>query len=77
MIKGSHNSRTFIVFLQLVWEHLRLTILGFTNIIVLDNVGLHKVADILEEFPMIEPAVEIDQQQLATGPMCLLFFSAY
>ncbi|KAJ9056441.1 hypothetical protein DSO57_1033005 [Entomophthora muscae] len=48
MILGSHNSCTFLSFLQLVQEHLRRTSPGFTNIIVLDNVGLHKVADILE-----------------------------
>ncbi|KAJ9058250.1 hypothetical protein DSO57_1014289 [Entomophthora muscae] len=59
MIKGSHNSTNFLGFLQLVWEHLRCTSLGFTNVIVLDNVRLHKVADILNKFPMIEPSVEI------------------
>ncbi|KAJ9089256.1 hypothetical protein DSO57_1014802 [Entomophthora muscae] len=69
MIKGFHNTRTFIVFLQLIWEHLGLTRLGVTNIIVLVNVGLHKVADILDEFPMIETGVKIGQQQLATAHM--------
>ncbi|KAJ9065934.1 hypothetical protein DSO57_1014554 [Entomophthora muscae] len=40
MILGSHNSRTFLSFLQLVQEHLSHTSPGFTNVIVLDNVGL-------------------------------------
>ncbi|KAJ9082481.1 hypothetical protein DSO57_1004048 [Entomophthora muscae] len=39
-------------------EHLRRTSLGFINVIVLDNVGLHKVANILKESPMIEPALQ-------------------
>ena len=77
MIKGSHNSRTFPSFLQLVQDHLRCTSLGFTNVIGLDNVGLHKVADILEEVPTIETGMEISPQQLATAPMCLLFLPAY
>ncbi|KAJ9082622.1 hypothetical protein DSO57_1002568 [Entomophthora muscae] len=54
MILGFHNSRTFLSFLQLVQEHLRRTSPGFTNIIVLDNFGLHKVVDIIKEFPMID-----------------------
>ncbi|KAJ9069795.1 hypothetical protein DSO57_1014908 [Entomophthora muscae] len=73
MIKGSHNSVIFLEFLQLVWEHLRCTSPSFTNIIVLDNVGLHKVADIIKEFQVIEPGVEITSQQLATAPLCLFF----
>ncbi|KAJ9065364.1 hypothetical protein DSO57_1020361 [Entomophthora muscae] len=59
---SSHNSRTFLSFLQLVQEHLRRTSLGFTNVIVLKNVGLHKVADILEEFPMIDTSIAVGPQ---------------
>ena len=77
IIKGSHNSRTFLSFLQLVQDHLRRTSPGFINVIVLDNVGLHKVAYILEEFPTIETGVAIGPQQLATAPMRLLFLPAY
>ncbi|KAJ9087346.1 hypothetical protein DSO57_1034243 [Entomophthora muscae] len=63
MILGSHNSQTFLSFLQLVQEHLRRTRLGFTNVIVLDNVGLHKVEDIFEEFPTINTDIAVGPQQ--------------
>ena len=77
MIKGSHNSSTFIKFLWLVQEHLRLTSQGFTNFIVLDNVVLPKVAHILNEFLMIDMGGPVGQQQLATEPIWLLFLPAY
>ncbi|KAJ9074709.1 hypothetical protein DSO57_1003765 [Entomophthora muscae] len=48
-----------------------------TNIILLDNVGFHKVSDILNELQMIEPGVEIGSQQLATSNLHLLFLPAY
>ncbi|KAJ9087629.1 hypothetical protein DSO57_1031206 [Entomophthora muscae] len=60
-----------------VQEHLRCTSRGFTNIIMLDNVGLHKVADILEEFPMIDTSIAVAPQQLATANLRLLFLPAY
>ncbi|KAJ9051937.1 hypothetical protein DSO57_1039102 [Entomophthora muscae] len=77
MILGSHNSQTFLSFLQLVQEHRRRTSPGFTNAIVLDNVGLHKVADILEEFPMIDTNSAEGPQQLAVANLRLLFLPAY
>ncbi|KAJ9070777.1 hypothetical protein DSO57_1004027 [Entomophthora muscae] len=77
MILGSHNSWTFLSFLQLVQEHLRRTSPGFTNVIVLDNVGLHKVADILEEFPSIDTSIEVGPQQLATSNLRLLSLPTY
>ncbi|KAJ9089150.1 hypothetical protein DSO57_1015865 [Entomophthora muscae] len=77
MILGSHNSCIFLAFIQLVLEHLRRTSLGFTNVIVLDNIGLHKVADILAELQVIEPGVAIASQQLATAPLRPLFLPAY
>ncbi|KAJ9082323.1 hypothetical protein DSO57_1005769 [Entomophthora muscae] len=58
-------------------EHLRLTSLGLINIIVLDNVRLHKVQDILKKFLMIDTGKKIGQQQLATGSMHLLFLTTY
>ncbi|KAJ9052837.1 hypothetical protein DSO57_1030151 [Entomophthora muscae] len=77
MIKGSHNSGTFLKFLHLVFEHLQVTILGVINIIVLDDVSLHKVEDILAEFQVIEPGVEIASQQLAISNLRLLFLPSY
>ncbi|KAJ9049848.1 hypothetical protein DSO57_1020401 [Entomophthora muscae] len=77
IILESHNSWTFLSFLQLVQEHLRCTSLGFTNVIMLDNFGLHKVADILEEFPMIDTGIAVGPQHLATSNFCLLFLPAY
>ncbi|KAJ9075667.1 hypothetical protein DSO57_1033705 [Entomophthora muscae] len=50
---------------------------GFTNIIVLDNVDLHKVANILEEFPLIDTSIAVGPQQLATAILCFLFLPAY
>ena len=77
MILGLHNSRTFLSFLRLVQEHLRRTSLGFTNVIVLDNVGLHKVADILAEFPSINTSIAVGPQRLATANLRLLFLPVY
>ncbi|KAJ9077654.1 hypothetical protein DSO57_1008021 [Entomophthora muscae] len=58
-------------------EHLQVASLGVTNVIVLDSVGLHKVAKILDEFPVIEPGVKIGSQQLSTSNLCLLFLPSY
>ncbi|KAJ9055254.1 hypothetical protein DSO57_1005664 [Entomophthora muscae] len=55
---------------------MRQTSPGFTNVIVLDNIGLHKVADILEEFPSINTSIAVGPQQLATANMRLLFLPA-
>ncbi|KAJ9084349.1 hypothetical protein DSO57_1025452 [Entomophthora muscae] len=68
---------TFILFLWLIWEHLRLTSLGFIKFIMLDINMLHKVVDILDKLPIIETGMKIGLQQLTTAPLHLLFLSAY
>ncbi|KAJ9079441.1 hypothetical protein DSO57_1035431 [Entomophthora muscae] len=41
------------------------------------TVGLHKVADILEEFTMIYTSIAVSPEQLATANLRLLFLPAY
>ena len=42
MIKGSHNSGTFLNFLNIAEQYIRLNYTRWANIIVIDNVALHK-----------------------------------
>ncbi|KAJ9085633.1 hypothetical protein DSO57_1039759 [Entomophthora muscae] len=50
MIKGSHNSGTFLDFLQAVKEYFQINYSDITNVVMLDNVRLYKVNLVVSEF---------------------------
>ncbi|KAJ9061178.1 hypothetical protein DSO57_1023091 [Entomophthora muscae] len=73
MIKGSHNSRTFLDFLRAAKEYLWINYRGTTKIVVLDNVGLHKVDLVVSEFQPINKNSHSASHRLADCLMRLLF----
>ena len=77
MIKGSHKSGTYLDFLQSLKEYLQINYSGTTNIVVLDNVGLHKVDLVVSEFPPIDKNIHTSSHCLSDCPMRLLFLSPY
>ncbi|KAJ9082476.1 hypothetical protein DSO57_1004043 [Entomophthora muscae] len=73
MIKSSHNSRTFLNFLQVVKEYLWINYHSTINIVVLDNFRLYKVDLVVSEFPPIDKTSHLASHCLADCPMRFLF----
>ena len=77
MIRGSHNSQSFLDFITLVKKLVTLNYPTGNNIIILDNCGIHRKKEIQDTMNVIDPATWRTGTRLGDRSFNMLFLPTY